>query len=224
MILPFLSGNARVIGFVAVAFFAGAALGNFYATQRAVGAATTATLNYAAQREAAVGKALIDAQKQFKARVEREREQEQQAQQTAYNLFQDGMEEAAEGRATAERKLSAEFEKTKQLTENRDALLMVNKMLAEEFPVPEPPRGCVFSSGVRNAINAYIESINNRSAVGDSPPTGSSVPDGSNSASAVLECERLAYFVTEILEHDALLTAWLLSFQEWERAVASQEK
>jgi hypothetical protein len=78
-----------------------------------------------------------------------------------------------------------------------------------------PTPGCVLPPSVRQSLNAAIDSLNNRPDVGfaEAPPTR--LPDGTSSAVAPVTCAELVGSVTDILEHDAMLTAWVLSWQRW---------
>jgi hypothetical protein len=191
-------------------FMLGMAVANSWATRTALEVAE----DRAAKREAAVGGALIIQQREYKARLEEERAQEQRAQTVAYDLFQQGMEEAQKARAETERRLALEFARSKQFAENIDGLKEVNKMLAEEFTIPEPPSGCMLSVGVRRAIDAAIDR-NNSAAARNSEADAARLLDGPDSPAQLLTCEQLAYGVTDILEHDAMLAAWVLSWQAW---------
>lgn len=197
----------------ALCIFIGMAIANSWATR----AALEVQADAASKREADVGAALIEQRKADNARLQKAHDDEMRAANAAYAVLEKGMEEAEESADRARAQLAAEFKKNEQLAENVDDLKMVNKMLAEEFTVPEPTSGCNMPVGVRRAIDSYIASINNRPAFGGAEAPSAGVPFSPNPTDQILTCVQLADGLIETLDHDAMLTAWLLSWQQWAR-------
>ncbi len=85
----------------------------------------------------------------------------------------------------------------------------------DETKALPPAPGCVLPPSLRQSLNAAIGSLNNRPDVGysEAPPTR--LPDGTSSTVAPVTCGELVGSMTDILEHDAMLTAWVLSWQRW---------
>lgn len=161
---------------------------------------------------------LAKAQNEFTKRLEQERATQAAADAVAFKVYQDGIRAATNAAKRAENELANLRSDNLKLKDTTDGLKKVNEILASEIKPADP--GCVLSPGVRVALDDYIASINNHPTVGDSQAAPASLPYGSAAAAPILTCSDLAASVTDILEHDAMLTAWVLSFQAWEVEIA----
>ena len=179
------------------------ASGNHHATQRAL----TRELQASADRQRENNRIMFEWKTKTEEKLKADFEQERRADQIAHELYQRTIADTAKARNAALAALAKE-------RETNDGLRKVNEILAAD--VPAPSTGCVMPSSVRNALNAYIASINNHPTVTSSEGITPGVSDGPDTSDSVLTCSELASSVTDILEHNAMLTAWILSFQAWE--------
>jgi hypothetical protein len=140
------------------------------------------------------------------------RAQQAEADRAAYEIMERGKAAAVKGRRETERRLAAVAGENLKLKGTADELRRVNEVLASEA---RPDPGCVLSNGVRNALNSYIASINNHPDIGSPQAFPSGVPDGTDPSLEPLTCEQLAASMTDVLEANGMLTAWVLSFQQW---------
>lgn len=200
-------GLVTKVALFVLVFSLGAAIGNRHATERAL----QRELQASADRQRENHKQLLAWKAETETKLKAEWEQERRADRIAHELYQRTIQETQAARNAALAALSKERETT-------DGLRKVNEILASD--VPQPSAGCVMPSSVRNAINDYIASINNHPTVVGPETFAPGVPDGPGPSDTVLTCAELASSVTDILEHNAMLTAWILSFQAWEVEVS----
>jgi hypothetical protein len=200
----------RKLAIFVIVFCAGGIVGNNHATQRAL----TRELQASADRQRENHKQLLAWKAETESKLKADFEQERRADQIAIELYQRTIQSAAAAKAEAERGLAAITTENLNLKGANDGLKKVNEILAAD--VPAPSTGCVMPSSVRDALNAYIASINNHPTVTSSEGVTPGVSDGPDTSDSVLTCSELASSVTDILEHNAMLTAWILSFQAWE--------
>jgi hypothetical protein len=186
-------------------------LGNHHATQRAMQKQLIEERQASADRQRENHKQLLAWKAETESKLKADFEQERRADQIAHELYQRTIRETQAARNAALAALSKE-------RETNDGLRKVNEILAAD--VPAPSTGCVMPSSVRNALNAYIASINNHPTVSGSEGIAPGVSLGPDPTDTVLTCSELASSVTDILEHNAMLTAWILSFQAWEVEIA----
>lgn len=181
----------------------GYAWGNHHATERAL----QRELQASADRQRENHKQLIAWKVETEAKLKSEWAQERRADQVAHELYQRTIRETEAARNAALSALAKE-------RETNNGLRKVNEILATD--VPSPSAGCVMPPSVRDAIDAYIASINNHPTVTGSAGITPGLLNGPYPSNTVLTCAELASSVTDILEHNAMLTAWILSFQAWE--------
>lgn len=182
--------NVRCIGAVGLALFVGLGIGNYIATKSALEEQRTDLLEYAAQREAAVGEAYAKANIEFGQKLASKMKERDDADQKAHETFQEGLRSAARDRMAAERLLAAErIAKMKELNTN-EGLRQVNKQLAEDARrVP----GCEFSSNTRRVLDTSVGAAGS----GLDPAAGGPAAEASGGvaseagASPVLTCDQL---------------------------------
>jgi hypothetical protein len=192
---------------VGMAFTWGLYVGNKWETAAAIEREHQAS----ADRQRENHKQLLAWTKETERKLKADFEQERRADQIAHELYQRTIRGTQAARNAALAALSKE-------RETNDGLRKVNEILAAD--VPPPSTGCVMPSSVRNALNAYIASINNHPTVSGSEGIAPGFSNGPDPTDTVLTCSELASSVTDILEHNAMLTAWILSFQAWEVEIA----
>ncbi len=202
---------AAIIG---MAFTLGMYTGNRNATERAL----TRELQASADRQRENHRQLLAWTKETERKLKADAEQQRAADKAAYDVLVNGKANsdriAQQARAALAK--ARDEQKTLEIVQ-QNKLAEVRNELANQGP-SDP--GCVLSSGVRNALNSAIASINAHPVIGDTAPHAPGVPDGAYSSTTVLPCSELAAGVVNILEHDAMLTAWILSFQAWEMEIA----
>lgn len=192
----------------ALAFTLGASVGNYHATKAALlerertGAETMRKNHEILFAEFAKRNA------ELKAAIARARD----ADKAAYAVMAKGKADAEKGRREAEKRLAAVMGDNLKLKDAADGLRMVNELLASE---DRPNPGCSMPPLVRNAIDNYIASINNHPDIGNPEAFAPGVSDGANSSLAPLTCGQLTSGMTAVLEHDAMVTALVLSWQQW---------
>lgn len=195
----------RKLVFYVIAFAFGGLIGNFHATK----AALIEREELGAKTMAKNHEILFTEFKKQNTELKAAVAQARAADTAAYAVMQKGMADAERAGRVAERALNAALAKEKETV---DGLRNVNEILASEM---RPNPGCVLSPGVRLSLNDYIDSINNRPNAGPPKAASTLLAPGSHSADQPLACADLAASVRDILEHDAMLTAWVLSWQAW---------
>ena len=190
--------RAAIFGLV---FALGLAVGNNWATERAL----LAREQIGAERQAKYHGELIQYYAGRMKELRLAREAQDNADRAAYAQMQ-------ADKARSDRALAAARAQLKTIeTAQQNKLAEVRDDVKALPPTP----GCVLPPSVRQSLNAAIDSLNNRPDVGysEAPPTR--LPDGTSANIAPLTCGELVGSVTDILEHDAMLTAWVLSWQRW---------
>jgi hypothetical protein len=196
----------------ALVFTIGLSVGNSWSTK----AALVREQQASADRQRENHRQLLEWTKNVERKLKAQAEQQHEADAEAFRVYQAGIVAASRAKQTAERALATERARALNLKETSDGLKRVNEILASEMSANP---GCVLSSGVRIALNAAIASLNAHPTIGSPEGQAPGVPDGPDSPNSLLTCSDLASSVTDILEHDAMLTGWILSFQAWEVAI-----
>lgn len=200
----------RLMGF-ALVFTVGLALGNHWATQRAL----ERELQASADRQRENHQQLIAWYAGKMKELRLAREQQEGADAAAYAILQKGKADAERAAARARASLRAALAESQKLKETTDGLKAVNEMLAAELRPNDP--GCVLSSGVRRTLDLASGAVDPADS-GDHPEASPpSVPDGSRSTSsdAALTCDELARGYVALSEHGRMLSAWVQSWQAW---------
>lgn len=209
--------SAKWIAACGAALFLGLMLGNLHATQRDMAQQREDLLTYAADRERAVGEAYAKASAEHAAKIKAAEEENARADKEAHDVYQAGIKASANAKATVERILAEERAKAatqaKNQTETINGLKAVNDVLAAEMR-NSPAPSCILSERVRSALNAAI-SASNRAPGGDPEAQATGFPDGTYPGNSPLTCTDLAASMTDVLEHDAMLKAWVFSWQTW---------
>lgn len=184
----------------ALVFVLGAALGNHWATERAL----QRELQASADRQRENHQQLIGWYAEKMKELRLAREQQADADAAAYAALQKGRAEAEQAAQRARSSLRTALNENQSLKEANDALKAI----------PRDP-GCIMPPGVRQSINNYIASINSAPAIGNpiSPSTGMAL--GPPAADSVLSCRELASSVIDILNHDAAMIAEIMSWRAW---------
>jgi len=208
------AGIGPRLAVLGLAFVIGLRLGNHWATERAIEREQRASVaalerekQASADRQRENHKQLLAWTKDVERKLKTDAAQKQAADKAAYDVL-------ASGKASSDRALARARSELKTLeVVQQNKLAEVRNDLASQGP-SDP--GCVLSSGVRNALNSAIASINAHPTIGDTEGQGPRILNGPDTSDTVLTCDELAASVIDILEHDAMLTAWILSFQAWE--------
>jgi hypothetical protein len=187
------TGLLTRVAIYGLVFLLGAAVGNSRATKQALQDEAHASANRMRENHLVLFDEFKKRNAEYKAHIE----QQQGASNAAYEQMQSA-------KARSDRSLAVARAQIAKLTETK-----------LDVPIPGPTPGCVLPPSVRQSLNAAIDSLNNRPDVGfaEAPPTR--LPDGTSAGVAPLTCGELVGSVTDILEHDAMLTAWVLSWQRW---------
>lgn len=134
------------------------------------------------------------------------RDQEAKADAAAYETMQKSNARAVRALAIARADLQ------KLATTTQQKLAEVRNETAND---PAPSAGCILPPSLRQSLNGVIDSINSHPNAGYSEANPARLPDGTDSAIAPVTCLELIGSLTDVLEHDAMLTGWVLSFQQW---------
>lgn len=190
-------------------FALGGAVGNGWATQRAL----QRELQASADRQRENHLMLFAAQKEMQAKLRAEAAQQREADKAAYAVLEKGKAEAEQAAQQARASLRVALNESQKLKETTDGLKNVADILAAEARRPVDP-GCVLPGRMRLALD-YASGASDTAPAGDTETTAPGVSDGSASAATPLTCTELANGYVELGRHDRLMRAWILSFQAW---------
>lgn len=193
----------------ALVFALGGAVGNSWATKRALERELQASADRMRENHLAFFEEFRRRNAEFKARMV----QQQAADKAAYAVLEQGKAEAEQSAQRARASLRIALAESQKLKETTDGLRNVNDMLAAEARRPDPP--CAVSGRVRLAIDTYIASIN-ASIAGSPEAPAAKLPYGQDQAPPV-SCDQLARSVIDILQHDAELVARDQAWASWAR-------
>ena len=186
----------------ALVFLLGLAYGNSYATK----AALQREFDNSARRMASNHEQLITWYAERMKALRLERAKQADADAAAYAMMQ--RDKARTDRALA----LARADLQKLSTATQQKLAEVRNETAHD---PAPNAGCILPPVLRQSLNGVIDSINSHPNAGYTEADPARLPDGTNSAIAPVTCLELIGSLTDVLEHDAMLTGWVLSWQQW---------
>lgn len=191
----------------ALVFALGGAVGNGWATKRALERELQASADRQRENHLVLFEEFRRRNAEYKAHIE----QQIGADAAAYAVLEKGKADAEAAAKQARASLRIALGENQKLTENVDDLKVVNSLLAASPPDP----GCVLPVGVRQSINGYIARLNSSPAVGGAQAASAGASQSPPGADQILTCRELANSVIDILQTAGGYIARDESWREW---------